>query len=146
MSKMMLIILVVSGVLLGVGGTAAFFVLGPKPAAVETAAVPELGPPGIISMETFLVNVPTSSGDGYVKVNMRLAVTPASITNSVEGDELLQAKMRDRVLTLLTSKSAEELISPLGKEGFRREIKTVLGPLLDGGEIQEVLFSEFVVQ
>jgi flagellar FliL protein len=146
MKKLMLIVLVVAGVLLGVGGTAAFFLMGPKPAVAEGAAEPELGPPGIISMETFLVNVPTSTGDGYVKVNMRLAVTPASLTGAVEGDELLQAKLRDRVLTLLTSKSAEELISPLGKEGFRREIKSVLGPLLDGGEIQEVLFSEFVVQ
>ena len=120
----------------------------------NAAAVPTvdaLGPPALVSMETFMVNIYHPDGDRHAKLKLDLAVVPAGVAATVAGDSLLQAKLRDRVLTLLTSKSFDELRSPVGKEGFRREIKAQLNPLLEGideegGQIDEVLFSEFVVQ
>ena len=56
------------------------------------------------------------------------------------------ARLRDRILTLLTSKTYRELNDANGKELFRKEILDRLNPLLESGEVKEVLFSDFVVQ
>lgn len=101
---------------------------------------------GILEMETFLTNINDPSGERYAKLQVKLAVSPEEKAAEVTGDALLMAKLRDQVLTLLTSKTFEELSDPEGKEGFRSEIQERLSPLVEGGEVKEVLFAEFVVQ
>ena len=97
-------------------------------------------------METFLANINDPDGERYAKLQLRLAIIPKDRVSDIEGDTLMIARMRDRVLTLLTSKTFDELSDPLGKEGFRNEIRMRLAPLIEEGEIREVLFNEFVVQ
>jgi flagellar FliL protein len=138
------IIIVAAALVLGAGGTAALLTLLPSDG--DTAAAPPPEPPGIVDMETFLVNINAPQGDRFAKLSVRLTVLPGTLAESLSEDPVLKARMRDRVLTLVTSKTLAELIGPVGKEGLRREIKAHLDPLLDEGEIQEVLFSEFVVQ
>jgi flagellar FliL protein len=97
-------------------------------------------------MDPFLVNINDPEGERYAKVQLQLSVVPESAVGDISGDPLVMAQMRDRVLTLLSAKSFQELSSPIGKEGVRREIKSRLDPLLEKGEIQEVLFQDFLVQ
>jgi flagellar FliL protein len=61
-------------------------------------------------------------------------------------DPLLKARIHDEVLTLLSAKSFEDVNNPAGREAFREEIRTKLGEVISKGEIQQVLFSEFIVQ
>jgi flagellar FliL protein len=145
MGKKTLVIAGVAVAVLGGGGAAAFLTLRPKHAEATASTAPH-EQPGVVAMDPFLVNITDPTGDRYVKVNLRLAVSSGHLAEEIGANELLQARMRDRVLTLLASKSIEELSDPLGKEGFRREIKTHLQPLIQDGEIQEVLFSDFIVQ
>ncbi len=145
MSKKLIIIVIAVVVLLGGGGAAAFFMLRPTAEPGEQAEQSK-EPPGIVAMETFLANINVPEGDRFAKLTLQLTVTPGSLAPKVTEDEILQAQMRDRVLTLLTSKTLDELIGPVGKEGLRREIRAHLNPLIEDGEIQEVLFSDFVVQ
>ena len=141
MKKMMMIL---GPVLLLGGGAAFYFLVMAKPAG--ELATPTLGPPGMVSMDSFLVNIGGNEGDRFAKVDLRLTVVPSSSASRITNDELLMAKMRDRILTLLSAKSFDELSSPLGKEGFRRELKARLSPLVEDGEIQDVLFQDFMVQ
>ena len=101
---------------------------------------------GILEMETFLTNINDSSGERYAKLQVKLAVTPQEKVAEVTADPLLMARLRDQVLTLLTSKTYQDLSDPAGKEEFRSEIQQRLSPLVEGGEVKEVLFAEFVVQ
>lgn len=145
-NKKMLIIAGVAVLLLG-GGAAFMMMKKPPPPPEEGEVVVEKSePPGIMEMEPFLVNINNPQGDRYAKMKLKLTVVPASLAGDLAGDEVIQAKMRDRVLTLITAKSLEDLIGPMGKEGLRREIKAHLTPMLTEGKIQDVLFSEFVVQ
>lgn len=139
-----LLILMSAVAVLGAGGAAAYFALSPVKRA--TNLMPPTEEPGIVSMETFMANINDPAGERYAKVTLRLTVSPAAVADVIGQDQVLQARMRDRVLTLLTSKSYQDLLSPLGKESFRRELKTHLGPLLEVGQIEDVLFSDFVVQ
>ena len=145
MNKKMLIIIILLVVLAG-GGAGAFFMMKNGDDDPEATAKKFKGPPGLVTMETFLVNISDEEGERFARLQLRLTVVPFSTAQKIDGDELLQAKMRDRILTLLTGKNYEDLATPIGKEGFRREIKTVLDPIIDDGEIEEVLFQDFVVQ
>jgi flagellar FliL protein len=111
----------------------------------EAAAEPDPRP-GVLQLESFLTNINDPSGERYCKLTIKLAITPSGEVGTVEGDPLLLARMRDQVLTLLSGKTFYELSDPKGKETFREEVRTRLGELLKGAEIQQVLFSEFVVQ
>ena len=101
---------------------------------------------GIVEMETFLTNINDASGERYAKLQLKLAVSPEEKVLEVTKDALLMARLRDQVLTLISSKTFEELSDPEGKESFRSEIRERLSPLVEGGEVKEVLFAEFVVQ
>jgi flagellar FliL protein len=97
-------------------------------------------------MDTFLVNLQDPSGERYMKLTLRLTISPESAAAKADGDALLMARMRDRILTVLTSKTYAELGNPLGKENLRHEIRAQINPLVQPGQVKDVLFSEFVVQ
>lgn len=110
------------------------------------AAAEQDSRPGIVQLESFLTNINDPSGERYCKLTIKLAVTPSDVVGEIEDDVLLLARMRDQVLTVLSGKTFHELSDPKGKEIFREDVRTSLGALLKAGEIQQVLFSEFVVQ
>jgi flagellar basal body-associated protein FliL len=66
--------------------------------------------------------------------------------DGIKENSLLLARIRDQVLTMLSGKTLHELSDPNGKEAFREDVRTGLAALLEGVEIKQVLFSEFVVQ
>ena len=97
-------------------------------------------------MGTQGVNLNDPKGDRYVKVTLRLTVTPAEIVEKMSKDEIFMARARDRILTVLSAKTAQDVGSPIGKETLRREILARVSPLVAGGKLEDVLFSDFVVQ
>ncbi len=139
MNKMMIAAAAV--VLLGGGGGAAYYFVNGGAATDEPKASV-----GLIEMETFLTNINDSRGKHHARLQLKVAVSPEAAAEAVKKDPLLMARMRDQVLTLLTSKSFDELSQSEGKEVFRREIADRLAPLVQDGDVTEVLFSDFVVQ
>ena len=138
-------LIIVAVVMLAAGGGAGWFFSRGSGGDAAPVEEPEK-PAGLLAMDTFLANVMDGSGERFARLELKLAIVPRDQVDAIAADPLLTARMRDRVLTLLTSKTFEELSDPLGKEGFRSEIRMRLSPLLEEGEIKEVLFSEFVVQ
>lgn len=143
MSKKTIVMAAVGLVLLAGGGGAAYYYTQVKPA--EAAVEPEK-PIGIYEMEQFLVNIRSGSGDRFARLTVRLAVAPDAAVDEIKEDPLLSARLRDKVLTLLTAKSFSDLNNPEGKETFRAEIAARIAPLLKEAEVKEVLFGDFVVQ
>jgi flagellar FliL protein len=141
MNKKMLIIIAAAVVVLCGGGGAAYFFLSGSSSA---AAIEQ--PVGILAMETFLTNINDPSGERHARVQVKLAVSPEETVSRIKSDDVLMARLRDQVITLLTSKTYDDLTDVRGKEAFRREIRERLNPLLTSGEVKEVLFSDFVVQ
>ena len=137
------IVMAVAGLLLGGGGGAAYYFTQVRPA--EAAVEPEK-PVGIYEMEQFLVNIRSGSGDRFARLTVRLALAPDSAVGEIKEDPLLSARLRDKVLTLLTAKSFSDLNNPEGKETFRAEIADRIAPLLKKADVKEVLFGDFVVQ
>ena len=95
-------------------------------------------------MEIFLANI--NDPDRHARVQVKLAVAPESKIADIQGDALLMARLRDKVITLLTAKTYDDLTDPEGKQAFREEIQTELNPLIDQAELKEVFFADFVVE
>ena len=155
--RWILVLLAAGGLLGGGGGAGYYFVLRPKAAKTDAAAqkageggeaakAAESADHGILSLEAFIANLADPEGDRYVKCTMRLEMDKREIAERIKTDDLAITKIRDRILTLLTSKTFTQIASAQGKDELRSEIQQNLSPLLLGGRVTGVYFTEFIVQ
>lgn len=104
-------------------------------------------PPEYVAIEPFTVNLQPENGDQYLQVAFTLQV------NSPEQVELIKAnmaKVRSRVLLLLSGKKASEISTVEGKQQLAGEIlAAVNAPFVEHGdeqEVSDVLFTSFIIQ
>jgi flagellar FliL protein len=146
MSKKLLILIAAAVIILGGGATAVVMLMGGEEESADAEEQKVDQKAGLVPLKTFIVNLNDPGADRYVKVEVQLTIAPETLAQEIVDDELTIVRFRDRIVTLLSSKTYTELSKPLGKETLRREIKARLVPLVEEGEIQDVLFSDFVVQ
>jgi flagellar protein FliL len=146
-SKLTLIIIgVVVLVLLAGGGTAAYFFFfkakpaagGKNPAAQEKPAVSVFWP-----MDPYIVNLIDNDAERYLKVVMQLELSDQKL---VEEMKMVNPKLRDTILDLLSSKSYKEMVDPLGKQRLRDEIAMRVNMNITTGKVIKVYFTEFIIQ
>ncbi|SDG02790.1 MULTISPECIES: flagellar basal body-associated protein FliL [unclassified Duganella] len=156
-SKKLIIIIVVLVLLLGGGGAgAAWFLMhgkadaeehddSPKKKKAKKAAVK----PEYVPVEPFTVNLqPGEDGaDQYLQIAFTLQVGGVEEMANVKDN---MAKVRSRMLLLLSSKRAAEINTPEGKIQLAKDIVTQLRePFEDRGsqqDIEDVLFTSFIIQ
>jgi flagellar FliL protein len=143
--KKLFIILGVLVVLLGGGAAAAWFLTqGEGDSAKEAEAAPHQLPI-FVPLETFTVNL--QDGDRYLQTDITLQMTDQV---QVDALKLHMPRIRSRLLALLSSKHADELITPEDKVVLAQEILTqVKQPLYAQGkpqQVDDVLFTSFVIQ
>ena len=117
--KKKLLMGIVAVVLFAGGGVANHFLLGPNPAEAAKEATPP-GKAAIVEMDPLVTNI---ANDRRARVQVALAVAPIERAKQVQADPLLVARLRDKILTMLTGRAYEELSSPSGKEDFRQKIR-----------------------
>jgi flagellar protein FliL len=103
--------------------------------------VVDIGP--MYALEPFVVNLNEPLGKRYLKAKLELELAKES--TRFEIDRRLP-QFRDAVLTLLSGKEFEEISDLTGKYQLRMEILSVLNSLLTTGRIQNLYFTEFIVQ
>ena len=101
----------------------------------------ESNKPKVISLDTFLINLIGDRGRKLVKVNMEFEVKGEGIV-----DELVKLKprVRDMIITIVSSKVYKDISSKEGKELLRNEIKDQVNLFLTKGKIDKVFFTQFV--
>lgn len=142
-SKKMLLIII--GVLvLAAGGGGAWFMTQGR-AGHETAEPEPPKPPVFLPLETFTVNL--QGGEQYLQTDITLQVVDAAQSDEIK---LQMPRIRSRLLALLSSKQADELVSAEDKKKLAREIKDQIAqPFHPKGKpqkIEDVLFTSFVIQ
>lgn len=144
-SKTKLIVLLALVLLvLGGGGGAAWYFMSPGDAPKEAKAAPPKAPV-FLALDTFTVNL--QGGDHYLQADITLQVTDQA---QVDALKLHMPRVRSRLLTLLSSKHPDELITPEHKLRLALEIMDqVQQPLHPDGKpqlVDDVLFTSFVIQ
>ena len=144
--KLIVIVAVVAFLVIGGAGGAWFFLgQGEDPAAAE-AGGPEEPSEFMVSLDTFVVNLADPGGRRYLKVTVRAITDDESLDSTLQQDDILRSKIRDRVITVLASKSLDNVATPVGKEGLRRQLLREVNGVLPEPAVSELLFVEFVVQ
>jgi len=149
-SKKKLLIIVAGVVLLLVlaGGGAAFFLMKKNSAPKEKEHKSEPAKvPVFMPLEPFTVNLQSETGDKYLQVAMSLQVEDAGQVEVIKAN---LPQVKSRILLLLSSKDAAEILTNEGKEKLIEEIvDRVNQPFVPKGEHQRVIsvfFTSFVVQ
>ena len=96
----------------------------------------------LVPLETFLVNVSGTRGRKLVKINMELEVTNAEVQEEVEK---IKPKIRDYIIIIASSKAFSEISTKEGKDALREEIKNQINLFLTKGQINNVYFTEFLL-
>ena len=144
-------------VLLGGGGYVGYARLAQK----EGHGEPEKGQAalghGVTELEPFVLNLADPSGDRYFRLNLRVVLDQKAIAERAQSG-LAQAKLRDRILAVLSKKRASEVVTVEGKERLRAELSAAVEALLSDvpfhdektdparAHVLEVFFTEFLVQ
>lgn len=150
-----LLLLVLLGVLVVGGGAGFFFLSGGEPekaakandgehGEAETTAEPEPGFVGpVIDLDPFVLNLADRDQLRYLKVSIKVQL------DRPEEQTDFTAKLpaiRDALLVLLTSKESRALRTVDGKMLVRDEIGGRVNSIMKKGKIQQVFFTDFIIQ
>lgn len=151
--KMLIIILAVVGVIVLVAGGIAVWLLTTAPdkskkdgdhAEAEEEHADE-HPPVYEKLEQFTVNL--ADHESYLQTEIQLLVADATVQEKIKGR---MPEVRDAMIRLLSSKSAEELSQPEGKDKLAAEIQQQLNHVLGIKEaskgVKKVLFGALIIQ
>ena len=96
---------------------------------------------GTMNLDPFLVNLADKESVSYVKATFQLGLDKAN----VEVESPVIAAARDAILSLLSAKTAEQILSLEGKTRLREEIRDRVNGLLPASKVLEVYIVDFVV-
>jgi flagellar FliL protein len=149
--KMLFIILGTLLLLLIAGGAGAWYMLGPGAqhhgdSAAANAAPAK--PPVFMALEPFTVNLQMEEGvQQFLQVGMSLQVGDQTQTDLIK---LYLPQVRSRLLMLLSSKKASEILTMDGKKKLAGEVVAQVKDSFSGRtakpEISDVFFTSFVIQ
>lgn len=126
------------------GGGAWYFLQEPSQAEAKPATP---SPPVFVALDQFTVNLLPEGSDQYLQVTLAIKVADNS---AVDAIKLYMPEVRNRILLLLSSKQASDLITIEGKQKLSEEImaetRKPVAPLLPQEKIMGALFTSFVIQ
>ncbi len=110
-------------------------------AQAEKAKVEEEITGKTVPMETLLVNLAGSRGQSLAKIDMEFEVDSEAVIKEIEKRK---PQIRDVLITLVSSKSLNEVSSVEGKDNLRDEIRDTVNRFLTKGKIKRVLFTNLI--
>jgi len=150
-SKKLLLIIIIAAVVLAGAGVGGFFFLKkggsgehkkPETAQKVEEEVPkEKEKAFLIQLDPFILNL--SEPGRFVKLTVHLEVKNEKIQQYV-NDRM--PKIRDAIITLVSSKSADVLSTPEGKFQLKDELLLRVNQAIEKDFVKNIYFTEFVIQ
>ncbi|WP_296949244.1 flagellar basal body-associated protein FliL [uncultured Massilia sp.] len=156
--KLLIIVGALVAVLAAGGGGAWYFLHGSADAGATEEEAPKKEhskkkkkdkevAPEYIAIEPFTVNLQPENGDQYLQVAFTLQVDGPEQVEVIKAN---MAKVRSRVLLLLSGKKASEINTVEGKQQLAGEILAAVKEPFDRHgdeqEVSDVLFTSFIIQ
>ncbi len=95
----------------------------------------------VLALEPFLVNLADQNESRFVKTTFQLG-----LADEYTEDKSSIAAIRDSILTLLSSKTSEQILTSEGKDKLRAEIRSRVNAIAPKIKVVEVYIVDFVVQ
>lgn len=135
----------VGGYLAGRSSTPATPPASPQAATAAASAAgtgaTAVGP--MVNIESFVINILEETETRYLKAAVTL-----ELDNLLAADEvkLRMPQIRDAILLLLGNKTFSEVRDLQGKLQLRAEMLDKINSLVQSGKVQQIYFTDFVVQ
>jgi len=99
----------------------------------------------VFPLEPFIVNLMDNAGSGkkYLKATIELEVVGEAEKKKLEYSK---AQIKDTILTLLSSRSFEEINTADGKIGLKQSLLIQINQAMGENIVSRIYFTEFVVQ
>ena len=152
----LIIIVVLLVLLLVVGGVVAYLMLSgddeENPETVKQEKVEKkksrkkvddltVGP--MYPLDKFTVNLLSQNGSRYLVAKIDLEQENPEMTPELDTKVSL---IRDIIISILSSKTVEEISTPKGKEKLKEEIINQINKYLEDGEVKRIYFTNFIIQ
>ena len=98
----------------------------------------------VLPLDPFLVNLADEGETRFVKATFQLGLEEEWKEESKESAAI--AAMRDSIISLLSSKTAEQIMTAQGKGNLREEIRSRVNAISPEIKVLEVYIVDFVVQ
>jgi len=95
-----------------------------------------------VLMEPIIVNLASEKGKRFLKISIQLE--PGSPATAQEITNRLP-QVKDTLITVLSSKTSEELLTVEGKFALKEQIRARINNIIASG-VKNVFFVEFVIQ
>ncbi|WP_144111484.1 flagellar basal body-associated protein FliL [Paraburkholderia sp. BCC1886] len=148
--KRIILIAVIAIVAAGAAGAGVWFFMAkraPASASAEAAPAPAAAPT-FFPLESMTVNLQSDDGQQhFLRVGLTLKLGDAKTQQELTDH---MPEIRSRILLALSNKHPDDLAPLEGKRALATELQTLIEQPTDKGaapiHVQEVLFTEFVVQ
>lgn len=97
----------------------------------------------IYDLDPFLVNLADTDSSRYLKIRINIE---SGEPKENEGIKERLPRLRDAILSLLSSKTYREIYESEGKKKLKEEIIQRANQSLTGFQVKDVYFTEFVIQ
>jgi flagellar basal body-associated protein FliL len=131
-------------VLAGAGG--GFYMFKMKGAEAAAPAEPEPAHHGAVAFSALTVNLASQPSRHFLRATVQVIVGSPEVAKEMEESAAEMAKARATMLEVLSTQTAEVLVTAEGKAEVRKTLTERLAHDLHGIEVIDVLFSDFVVQ
>jgi len=153
-SKTVLIIIIAGFVLFMAAAGAGFYILwqkmpgSPAGSVITSESATENEPPSkglgpIYAINPFVINLAGSGGKRFLRVKMDLELKDQATFEQVRAQ---LPRVKDTLLTILSSKKFEDINTVEGKGDLRTEIAAKMDSLFSKGAVANVYFTEFVIE
>ena len=97
----------------------------------------------IHSLNPFVVNLAGYGGKRFLRVKMSLELRDQTTAEQVKKQ---LPRIRDKILTILSTKKFQDISTVKGKTDLRAEITATIDTLFSKGAVTNVYFTEFVIE
>ena len=94
------------------------------------------------SLPVFTVNLADPLGQRFIKINLDVEVADAKVTDEIAQQN---ARIRDAVILLLSSKSYADIATTESKLMLKSELTDRLNNILGPGKIHQVFITDMVI-
>ena len=100
---------------------------------------------GTLHLETFVLNLADPDQRSYLRVGIDLGLG-REIGKANVRDALPVAEVRDTILGVLSRCRVDEVLTEAGKTKLKADLLHALQERMPGLEVEEVYFTEFLIQ
>jgi len=136
-------------VILLVQATAAYFVVfnillkGPAKEAQAAPKKPKLEVGQFFELNDIVINPAESGGRRYLVVELGLETQDPMVVEEATSKEIW---IRDAIISLLTEKTAQELMEVSVRNRLRKEILETINVKMDQGKFDRLYFKKYILQ